>query len=225
VNAAGKEPHVPVTSSAVTISAVSVLAAGLVILAAHPLGPLSTHMALHIALMNIAAPLLAVLCARRNGANPARLWLIAAIQTIALWSMHAPPLQHRLMESPALNGSAHALIFLVAFLFWSALLRLAPPNRWHAIPVLMLSGKLFCLLGVLLIFAPRPLFVVAVAGHATHAAAGPAALADQQLAGLLMIAACPLSYLVAAVVITVQFVNRDHAAAMGLLRRPARGTA
>ena len=33
-------------------------------------------------------------------------------------------------------------------------------------------------------------------------------LDDQQLAGLLMIAACPLSYLVAAVVITVQLLNR-----------------
>jgi putative membrane protein len=198
---------VPGTSSAVTISAVSVLAAGLVILAAHPPGPLSAHMALHIALMNIAAPLLAVLCARGNGAGPARLWLIAAIQTIALWSAHAPPLQHRLMEAPALNASAHAVLFLVAFLFWSALLRLPPPNRWHAIPVLLLSGKLFCLLGVLLIFAPRPLFVIAMAGHATHAAAGPAALADQQLAGLLMIAACPLSYLVAGIILTVQLID------------------
>ena len=47
--------------------------------------------------------------------------------------------------------------------------------------------------GALLIFAPRTLYHLA--------------LDDQQLAGLLMITVCPLSYLVAAVVLAVQWIG------------------
>jgi putative membrane protein len=52
---------------------------------------------------------------------------------------------------------------------------------------------------VLLTFSPRALYVAS--SHAGHR------LDDQQLAGLLMITACPLSYLVAAVVIVARFVT------------------
>jgi putative membrane protein len=65
---------------------------------------------------------------------------------------------------------------------------------------LLLTGKLTCLLAVLLVFAPRALY--------PHAA-----LADQQFAGLLMLAACPLSYLGAALVITLRIVGVSGAAA------------
>ena len=60
------------------------------------------------------------------------------------------------------------------------------------------------------------------AGHLVHAAGHlPAfrALDDQQLAGLLMITACPLSYLVAAVIITVQLIGRPQTSAATLLHR------
>ena len=85
------------------------------------------------------------------------------------------------------------------------LLSLPDARRWHAIPALLLTGKLVCLLAVLLVFAPRALY-------GTAHAHGVSALDDQHLAGLLMIAACPLSYLVAAIMITVALVYRDHAA-------------
>ncbi len=79
---------------------------------------------------------------------------------------------------------------------------------------LLVSGKLACLLGVLFVFAPRPL--LAHAGHFVHAQV----LADQHLAGLLMIAACPLSYVLTAVVLAVQAVNGvdDRVAAVSVWR-------
>jgi putative membrane protein len=52
-------------------------------------------------------------------------------------------------------------------------------------------------LSVLLTFASYPLYPV----MAHHGLQAPDPLADQQLAGLLMLVACPLSYLVAAVVV------------------------
>ena len=51
------------------------------------------------------------------------------------------------------------------------------------------------MLGALLVFAPRPIYS---SGHHGFD------LADQQLAGLLMLAACPLSYVLAAIVIAVE---------------------
>ena len=98
------------------------------------------------------------------------------------------------------------------------LLSLPEPRRWHALPALLLTGKLVCLLAALLVFAPRALYG---ASHQHAALMQP--LDDQQLAGLLMIAACPLSYLVAAVVITVQLINRQHVRDATLLRRPVHG--
>jgi putative membrane protein len=63
---------------------------------------------------------------------------------------------------------------------------------------LLVTGKLFCLLGALLVFAPRSLYLLQN-GHEAHF--GPITIEDQQLAGLLMLLACPLSYLLAGVVI------------------------
>jgi putative membrane protein len=86
-------------------------------------------------------------------------------------------------------------LFLSAVAFWRLILTLIGARRWHAVPVLLLTGKLSCLLAALLVFSPRVLY-------------GPAfGLDDQHLAGLLMISACPLSYLVAGVVLSVQLVG------------------
>ena len=77
-----------------------------------------------------------------------------------------------------------------------ALLRLHGTERWHGVLGLLVTGKLSCLLAALLVFAPRPLYP-----HRPSRSA--MSLADQQLAGLLMLTACPLSYVVAGIVMTV----------------------
>ncbi len=166
-------------------------------------------MALHIALMNIAAPLGAVLLARKLVAasnHPIAFWAVTIAQIVLLWMWHAPS-----MQSAALGGShvlqaiMHASLFVVALLFWSSLLRLSAAMRWQAIAALMVTGKLSCLLAALLIFAPRLLHEMPLSPPS--ASQLPSALADQQLAGLLMISACPLSYLVAAVVFAAQIIG------------------
>jgi putative membrane protein len=197
---------------AVLLGAVAVLGAGLVTLPFFPLGPLSTHMAVHIAAMNVAAPLLAVTLVRAPSSAGTRayslgLWSATILQLALLWAAHSPALHHAAHGSPLILAAMHAALFASALAFWMSIAR---PNgsRWQAMLALLVSGKLACLLGVLLIFAPRLLFAAPDSEHLGHGAATDTAtaLADQHLAGLLMIAACPLSYVLAAVVIAAQTV-------------------
>ena len=209
-------PSVGSRTNAASASAIAVLVAGAAIILAHDLGPQARHMGLHIVAMNIVAPLLAALVVTRwpeRHAPPRWLWFAALIQVVALWASHAPAVHHLAMTRSGVELATHGILLLSALAFWTLLLALPDARRWHAIPALLLTGKLVCLLAALIVFAPRTLYG---AGH-VH---GAAALADQQLAGLLMIAACPLSYLVAAIMITVALVCRDTP--QPVLRQPVR---
>lgn len=212
---ATRTEHVPDNGLGASITAFAVLLAGAVVVAFIELGPLSAHMAAHIASMNVAAPLWAVLL---RGRVPARwrnasagLWLATMAQMALVWAAHAPAVHHAAQSwLPALLA-LHAALFLAALAFWMCIVTAVSTARWHAVLALLACGKLACLLGVLLIFAPRLLLsspgVIYTMHHfgidhgpADHAAA----LADQHLAGLLMVAACPLSYVLAAIVLVAQ---------------------
>jgi putative membrane protein len=93
----------------------------------------------------------------------------------------------------------HAGLLIAALAFWSAVI-VSASRPWQTILALLISGKLACLLGALLVFSPRLLIETATAGDG--------AIADQHLAGLLMLAACPLSYILAAIVLTAQELGR-----------------
>jgi putative membrane protein len=195
---------------AVLIGAFAVPAAGLLAVTSPGLGPLSWHMAVHIACMNVAAPLAAValthrrMRGKRPWSAPSVLWSVTLAQLALLWASHSPSLHHNLPSTaPATVAALHLLLLAVALAFWLSIIR-ASGHRWQAMLALLISGKLACLLGVLLTFAPRPLFTAGV--HTAHSGQD-ALLADQHLAGLLMIAACPLSYVLTAVVLAVQAVN------------------
>ena len=210
-------------SRAVLAGALAVPVAILFAVAASQPGPLSWHMGLHITSMNVIAPLLAVMlsCYRRpsSWSRPGVMWGLAFLQLAVLWAAHSPTVHHHHHQAAAGNILLHVLLFSVALAFWTSVAA-AVTHRWQAMLALLISGKFACLLGVLLIFAPRLLFG-AHAEHATHTATS---LTDQQLAGLLMITACPLSYLLPAVVLAVQAVNGlgrppDTPVSVGLARR------
>lgn len=198
-------------------SAIAVLLTGSAVLLVYDLDHFSIHMMLHIASMNIVAPWLAALIVTHRQIGGTRtfwLWIATFLQIVLLWTWHAPAVHGVIIRSPALGLTLHTALFLAALLFWLALLTISSASRWQTIPALLLTGKLACLLAALLIFAPRTLY--ASAGHLAHAAEHFSVLRtldDQQLAGLLMITACPLSYLVAAVIITVQLIGRPQTSA------------
>jgi putative membrane protein len=186
-------------------SGVGLLVAAIVITLAPALGPLSAHMSTHIALMNVLAPSLALALVLRNNQTGTGGWSLAtvtAIQIAALWAVHAPPIFG--LGLPALHLLLQALLFVTALGFWWAVLA-QPPNRaWCSLFTLLVTGKLFCLLGALLVFSPRVLSP-AVHAHAGHAET--AVLEDQQLAGMLMLVACPLSYVLAGIVIAARWLR------------------
>lgn len=163
------------------------------------IGPLSGQMAAHIVLMNLLAPLVALLLGRRTSRRvAAALGPATLVQLLLLWALHLPGVTaaaYALLPHAAMQ----ALLFAAALWFWLAVFATAGERRWRALLALLVTSKLFCLLGVLLTFAPRPLYEHGT-GHAVT-------MADQQLAGLLMIVACPASYLLAAVVIAVRWLR------------------
>jgi putative membrane protein len=161
----------------------------------------------HILLMNVMAPVCVAALARGlNWAPSARgaalLWWAAFVQMALLWAWHAPLLQQAAQGSHGIHAIMSASLFLAAVVFWTAVTLTPGSSSWRAILALLVTGKLVCLLGALLVFAPRPIYAL---HEMPHQAA--ASLDDQQLAGLLMLSACPLSYVLAGIVLAVEMIN------------------
>jgi len=195
---------------ALLAGAVTVGLGGSAILPVVHLGPVSVHMVHHIALMNVVAPLLGIVLAtvardRIGKDRGTLLWTAACSQIVLLWAWHAPRL-HEAAASSALYAAMLTSLSLAALCFWGCILLLPAHSRWQAIVALVATGKLSCLLGVLLLFAPRLLYPFHSSGHSGHAG-----IEHQQLAGLLMLIACPLSYVLAAGILTAQFVHERDA--------------
>lgn len=164
-------------------------------------GAFSRHMIIHIALMTVAAPVLAslLLKLRYSSIKPASvstLFTVVTLQAALLFAWHSPP-----GIGLAMAGHAGTLLMQVTLLcsalwFWLTVFNQTGEHLWRAVIALLLTGKLFCLIAVLLIFAPRVLY-----GMTTANMPMAIELADQQLAGLLMVTVCPITYVLAAVVL------------------------
>lgn len=199
--------------TAALAGAAAVLLAGVPLVIFHELGHLSQHMALHILSMNVAAPFAAIIIVARAAPRtlaPKWLWAIACMQILALWFLHTPRFHSMAAHNAAMSVSVQGVLACLALAFWIALMSLGAQQRWHAPAALLLTGKLACLLAALLIFAPRLLYTAT--DHQAHVI--NVSLADQQLAGLLMIVACPLSYLTAAVLITLALIGSHESASV-----------
>mgnify|MGYP001768621158 FL=1 len=177
-------------------------------------GPLAAHMSLHLAAMNVVAPLAAALWPARREIEPggSAWWSLGLAQMGLLYAWHAPPLAVAAHGSAPLGAALLAALFLAAFAFWRFVFASMAQGAWRAVAALLLTGKAACLVGALLIFAPRDLY--ALTGGAGLCGGGSSSLADQHLAGLLMVTACPLSYLIVAVGLVLRRVlPREEAAA------------
>lgn len=201
------------TALAPVLSASAVLIAGIVVFGLLDAGPLSIQMAQHLVVMNVIAPAAAMMLSprmRTGGRGQRRsllFWAAGLAQIALLWVWHAPSVQTASASSFGLHIVLMLLLALVATAFWTLLLIAAAERSWSVIAGLLLTGKLACLLGALMIFAGRDLYLLPGLSM-PFCSTGPSTLEDQQLAGLLMITACPLSYLVAGVVLAAQMFTR-----------------
>ncbi|ALA19178.1 MULTISPECIES: cytochrome c oxidase assembly protein [unclassified Chelatococcus] len=171
-------------------------------------GSLTDHMAVHIGAMNVVAPVAALVLRRRAVVLAGARWPLAAAVTqvalIAIW--HLPSMLALAMHQPAAMAAMHLSLFLAALWFWHAALAAADGEAWRSLLALLVTGKVFCLVGALLVLAPAPLYAAAFASHGEGPAAG--LLADQQTAGLLMLVACPMTYVLAGIVVTARWLSR-----------------
>jgi putative membrane protein len=187
-----------------------ILAFALAIVANCPGNALSAHMAAHVATMGVAAPLAAYgLGANAHGSRSppggAWLWTATAVQMALLWTAHAPQVIDATAADPHRGPILHLLLAGTALVFWRAIFARNTESPVQPIAALLVTAKLACLLGVLLVFAPRPLY-----GELASFCGGGqwTDLEDQRRAGLLMLFACPATYMTAALVISSRWLTR-----------------
>jgi putative membrane protein len=211
--------------------------AALIVALVSPLDPLggtllSAHMAQHGLLAGVAPPLLVL--GRPDAAfawalSPfwttgtlAPVWqsvsrLARALSTpmratllygITMWLWHAPALFDAAVAYDGIHALQHLSFFIPALLFWRGLLHARSVGRAAgaaaaAFMTFMHTG----LLGGLITMAPEPLYTAYVGRTESW---GLSALADQQLAGLLMWVPLGLPYVAAGLSLGARVFGGDH---------------
>jgi putative membrane protein len=173
-------------------------------------GPLSGLMLQHMVLMNLLVPGLIYVLHPTVPNIVSRNWPLAmAIQLVLLWGWHSPPALESAMSSPMIMLAMSTSLTVAAAWFWLAIYVTPAGGRWRAIFALLVTGKLFCLLGALLVFAPRSLFGAMM--RESQVVFMSESLADQQLAGLVMLVVCPLIYITSGLVLASRWFLRMEA--------------
>jgi putative membrane protein len=183
------------------------MAAGVATLAAAWLGPLpdlasryfSAHMTMHMAVVAVAAPLLALGAsgAKLDPSRPLSRALapipLSVLELAIVWGWHAPALHHLARSSTAGLVAEQTMFLVSGLLLWVASFgwRGADHGRSAAgVVALLLTSMHMTLLGALIALAPRPLYA-----HATVVLGGETALEQQQLGGTIMLLVGGVSYL------------------------------
>lgn len=168
------------------------------------------HMVMHMGVVAIAAPLIAVAVTGTRfdpsprfpilfAPLPASLWELAVV-----WGWHAPAL-HDFARASALGLVLEQGSFLAAgLLLWISCIGLRGGGSAAGIFGLLFTSMHMTLLGALLALAPRPLY-----GHATHDAysLGLSAIEDQNLGGVVMLAVGGAVYLLGGLVLMARLLN------------------
>jgi cytochrome c oxidase assembly factor CtaG len=193
---------------------------------------LALHMAQHIVLLVVTPPLLlfgAPLVPFLFGLPAGRArWLLGRCaariddwlghplvgllaMSLATWGWHAPPAFELALHDRGWHVVEHASFLSAGLLFWWPVVRPWPyRRRWPRpamIPYLLVADVQNTALAAILVFADRVLY--------PSYGSGPAALADQVVAGVLMWVPMSLAYLVPAGVLTVRWLSPDTGRASG----------
>lgn len=158
----------------------------------------AAHMTMHVLVIAVAAPALALGLAGGRF-DPVRrapaLFLpvpASLLELVVVWAWHAPALHHAARTIPELRILEQAGFLAAGLLVWLAAFGGGRASRREraagGIAGLLLTSTHMTLLGVLLALAPRPLYM--------HAAVpGFSRLDDQHLGGVLMLAFGGAAYL------------------------------
>ena len=190
---------------------------GLGVLAAVWLGPLPqlarqaffAHMLMHMGVVAVAAPLLAI-GAGGGRFDPVRRtpWLFAPIsasivELVVVWAWHAPLLHHAARHNAAMLIVEQGMFLIAGLLVWlSAFGGDASKNRSAAgVVALLMTAMHMTLLGALLALSPRPLYAHMEGFSALSA------LDDQHLGGALMLLIGGISYRAGGLWLTIRLLR------------------
>ncbi|MFL5791895.1 MAG: cytochrome c oxidase assembly protein [Actinomycetota bacterium] len=211
------------------------------------------HMLQHLALITVVAPLVVLgeplrafeevlpMSVRRvAGRLEGQLWARESvarrtavaglvISTVALLAWHTPPAFQAALVSNALHALEHLTLLVTAMFFWWPILTSGLRQRigtGFAIVEVLIATTVMTALGALLTFSPTVWYPTYEAAERAH---GIGALADQQLAGLLMWIPSGMLYLVIIAVLFVRWIDTDLVTAGGpesrRVRPPERSSA
>lgn len=200
----------------------------------------AAHMAQHMVLVALAPPLL---LAGRPGAlllrglprslhsavvKPRRWRAVASARPIAasisvtgvlhgvlVWGWHMPAAFDLALRHEAVHWAEHVTLLGSGMLFWRALLRARGAATGRALLAALVTIIHSGMLGALLTLAPHPLYRTY-----EDRLGKAAALADQQLAGLIMWVPMGTLYLLCAVVLAARLIGPDSVPGPGPAARP-----
>jgi putative membrane protein len=191
-------------------------------------GAFTAHMARHMAVVAIAAPLVALAIAGGRF-DPARRFpsLGAAVgaslvELVIVWVWHAPLLHALARTSSAAFAAEQGTFFFGGLLVWSLAIggNGDIPRAAAGLVALLLTSMHMTLLGALLALAPRPLY-----DHAAHAGGTLAALADQEVGGAIMLTVGGAAYLAGALALAARTVRQRSGTVTALRPQAARAAA
>jgi putative membrane protein len=163
------------------------------------LPPFASHMTMHMAVVAVVGPMLALAVAG-GPLDPALRkpnWFAAipasVVELVAVWAWHAPLLHHAARSEPSAFALEQGTFLVAGFYLWVSALGGTPEQRRTraaaGVAGLLLTSMHMTLLGALLALTPRALY-----RHAhEHGALTP--LLDQQLGGTIMLFVGAVVYL------------------------------
>lgn len=171
------------------------------------------HMAMHVSVVAIAAPLLALSVAG-TVLDPLCHWPRAiaplpasALDLIVIWAWHAPALHHASQHDAAMMALEQSSFLLCSLAVWlSAFGGSAARRDERALAGsggLLMTSMHMTLLGALLGLSTRSLY-----GHGTSGDSRLSALEDQHLGGLLMLLGAGTSYLIGGLILFAGLLRR-----------------
>jgi putative membrane protein len=205
------------------IRRIAALAAGLTVMwivAASPLAHLdhhllTAHMAQHLLLMLVAAPL--ILFAARSivaqwQPQLALCWLVGTV-TVLAW--HVPAIFELALQSQFWHTFEHASFFVAGILFWWPVVQPGPYSRW-SVPVYLFLATLPCdALSAFLAFCGHVVYRQYLSDHSGLFGLSP--LDDQALAGALMWVTVTFAYLIPALVLMARLLSSERKRAANAL--------
>ncbi|MFN2427245.1 MAG: cytochrome c oxidase assembly protein [Candidatus Binatia bacterium] len=178
-------------------------------------GPFSAHMTMHMAVVAVAAPLLALGVAGGSLDPVRRVPALfppvptSIVELIVVWAWHAPALHHAARHETVFLALEQGSFLASALLVWLAAFggeAEARPGRSAAgIVALLLTSMHMTLLGALLSLPPRALYA-----HADHGAA-LSPLDDQHLGGAIMLVAGGIVYLAGGLFLSLELLRHRGA--------------